>query len=196
MYRSNFSLDSTEIARRLGRFLGTDAAATARIVEAYRTALPDAAPSGILAAVTTDYIYRRNTTREADLQSAAAKAPVYAYVFDWRTPVRGGVLQSPHTLDVPFIFGTAPVAEALVGSGPELPRLTGIMVATWSAFAHSGDPSNPKVPAWARFEPNGRNTMLLSDNSRVASNPDGLRREALAALPIFEYSRPVNYPLP
>jgi para-nitrobenzyl esterase len=193
---ANFSLDSTEVSRRLNRFLGTDAAATARIIESYRTALPDATPSGILAAVTTDYIYRRNTTREADLQSAAAQAPTYAYVFDWRTPVRGGLLQSPHTLDVPFIFGTTTAAEALVGSGPELPTLTGTMVATWSAFAHSGHPASPRIPAWPRFEPKDRSTMLLSDHSKVAANPDGARREVLAELPIFEYDRPVNYPLP
>ncbi len=193
---ANFALDGAEVSRRLGRFLGTDAAATAAIADAYRTAMPDASPSGIMAAVTTDYIYRRNTTREADLQSSAPQAAVYAYVFDWRTPVRNGVLQSPHTLDVPFIFGTAPVAEALVGNGPDLAALTHTMVSTWSAFAHTGNPSNPTIPAWPRFEPDGRRTMLLSRESNVASNPDGPRRKALAGLPVFEYSRPVTYPQP
>jgi hypothetical protein len=36
--------------------------------------------------------------------------------------------------------------------------------------------------------------MLLSRESRVSSNPDGIRREALAEVPPFEYSMPVNYP--
>ena len=191
---ANFSLDQAEVARRLARFLRTDPAATAGIIAAYRSTMPSATPGEIMAAVTTDYIYRRNTTREAALQSAAAQAPVYTYVFDWRTPVRGGVLQSPHTSEVPFVFGTAPVAEALLGTGPDIAPLTQMMVATWSAFARTGNPANPHLPAWLRYEAANRSTMLLSRQSTVASDPGGERREALNALPPFEYSVPVNYP--
>ncbi len=192
---ANFSLDEVEVARRLARFLRTDPAATAGIIAAYRSTMPAATPGEIMAAVTTDYTYRRNTTREAALQSAAAQAPVYTYVFDWRTPVRGGVLQSPHTSEVPFVFGTAPVAEALLGTGPDIAPLTQMMVATWSAFAHTGNPANPHVPTWPRYEAANRSTMLLSRQSAVASDPGGERRAALSALPLFEYSMPVNYPL-
>jgi len=190
----NFSLDQAEVARRLARFLRSDPAATARIIDAYRTTMPSATPSEIMAAVTTDQTYRRNTTREAALQSAAAHAPVYTYVFDWRTPVRGGVLQSPHTSEVPFVFGTAPIAEALLGTGPDIAPLTQMMVATWSAFARTGSPTNPHVLNWPRYEAANRNTMLLSRESTVASNQGGERREALSAVPLFEYSMPVNYP--
>ena len=191
---ANFSLDGPEVERRLARFLRTGPAATAAIMDAYRTAMPAATPSQVMAAVTTDYTYRRNTTAEAALQSAAARAPVYAYVFDWRTPVRGGVLQSPHTSEVPFVFGTAPAAEALLGTGPDIAPLTQMMLAAWSAFAHTGNPANPHLPAWPRYEATQRSTMLLSRESTVASNPGGDRREALAGLPPFEYSMPVNYP--
>jgi para-nitrobenzyl esterase len=191
---ANFTLDSAEVSRRIGRFLRVDAAATARIVDAYRATMKDAKPSQILAAVTTDYTYRRNTTHEAALQAASAKAPVYTYVFDWRTPARGGVLESPHTLEVPFVFGTSAQAEPFVGTGPDLAPLTQMMVAAWSSFARTGNPSNPHMPDWPRYEATKRSTMLLSPESKVASNPDGERREALAAIPPFEYSVPVNYP--
>ena len=178
--------------RRLARFLRTSPAATAAIMDIYRTAMPGATPSQVMAAVTTDYTYRRNTTTEAALQSTTARAPAYAYVFDWRTSVRGGVLQSPHTVEVPFVFGTAPAAEALLGTGPDIAPLTQMMVAAWSAFAHTGNPANPHLPTWPRYEATQRNTMLLSRESTVASNPGGDRREALAGLPPFEYSMPVN----
>ncbi len=191
---ANFSLDAPEVERRIARFLRIDTAAAARIVDAYQTALPGGTPSQVMAAVTTDYTYRRNTTTEALLQSAAASAPVHAYVFDWRTPVRGGVLQSPHTSEVPFVFGTAPAAAALVGTGPDIEPLTRMMVATWSAFARTGDPANPDLPDWPRYEAAGRSTMLLSLESTVSGNPGGKRREALADLPPYEYSMPVNYP--
>lgn len=190
---ANFSLDTAEVARRIGRFLKTDESTTKRIVDAYRDALPDATPSTIMAAVTTDYTYRRGTTREASLQSSAASASVYTYVFDWRTPVRDGLLQSPHTLEVPFIFGTAPAAASLVSTGPHIAPLTKMMIATWPAFAHRGDPSNTLLPAWPRYSAERSETMLLSRESNVASNPDGERRKALDGLPLFEYSMPINY---
>ena len=190
----NFSLDTEAVTRRLARFLRTGADASARIIDAYRATMPAATPGSIMAAVTTDYTYRRNTTMEAALQSAGAAAPVYAYVFDWRTPVRDGLLQSPHTVEVPFVFGTAATAEALLGNGPDLAPLTQMMVATWSAFAHTGNPANPHLPAWPRYEATQRSTMLLSRESTVASNPGGERRDALRDLPPFEYSMPITYP--
>ncbi len=191
---ANFSLDDADVTRRLARFLRTDPAATARIMDAYRTAMPAATPSQIMAAMTTDYTYRRNTTAEAALQSATARAAAYTYVFGWHTPVRGGVLQSPHTSEVPFVFGTAPAAEALVGVGPDIAPLTQMMVAAWSAFAHTGNPSNPHLPAWPRYDAAQRSTMVLSRESTVQSNPEGARRDALAALPPFDYSMPITYP--
>lgn len=130
-----------------------------------------------MAAFTTDYTYCRGTTREARLQSSAASVPVYTYIFDWRTPIRDGLLQSPHTLEVPFSFGTAPVAASLVSTGSHLAPLTEMMVATWSAFAHREDPSD----------------TLLPRESNIIGDPDGERRNALDGLPLFEYSMPVDY---
>ncbi len=189
----NFSLDAAEVQRRLSRFLQTSPADTARIMDAYHAALPEPSPSDIMAAVATDYTYRRNTTREAFLH-AAQGGPAYAYVFDWRTPVRGGVLRTPHTNEVPFVFGTTAAAAALVGDGPDLAPLTATMIATWSAFARTGNPDNPGIPHWPRYDAAQRGTMLLSMTSTVASDPGGEARRALDALPVFEYSMPVNYP--
>ncbi len=186
----NFSLDAAEVTRRLSRFLQTDAAETARIMDAYGAAAPS--PSDVMAAVATDYSYRRNTTREAALYAARGGA-AYAYVFDWRTPVRGGVLRTPHTAEVPFVFGTAPAAAALVGDGPDIPRLTAAMIATWSAFARAGSPANAAIPDWPRYDPAGRATMMLGTDSHVTADPGGEARRALDRLPFFEYSMPVNY---
>ena len=190
---ANFALDAAEVPRRLARFLHTDGATVTGITDVYRAALPDPSPSDILAAIATDYTYRRNTTREAMLY-AAKGGTAYAYVFDWRTPVRSGLLHSPHTIEVPFVFGTAPAAAALVGDGPDIPKLTAMMIATWSAFARTGNPNNPAIPNWPRYDGTQRATMMLSTASNVASDPGGNARRALDALPFFEYSMPVNYP--
>jgi para-nitrobenzyl esterase len=192
--RKNFSLDAAEVARRVGRFLRIDASETNRVMEAYRTANPEFSPSELLAAIATDYTYRRNTTREAALQSSTAQAPVYAYVFDWKTPVWDGLLHTPHTSEVPFVFGTTPAAVGLVGDGPAIAPLTKMMIATWSAFARTGNPNNPALPHWPQYDGKDRSTMMLDLDSHVASNPGGEARASLDPVPVFEYTIPVNYP--
>jgi para-nitrobenzyl esterase len=189
----NFSLAAPEAQRRIERYLRLDAAAARALFDAYRASLPAASPSEVLAQISTDYMFRRNTFEIAARQAARANAPVYAYVFDWRTPVMGGVLHTPHTAEVPFVFGTAATAAGLVGTGEDIAPLTRQMMSTWAAFAHTGDPNNALLPHWPRYERERRATMLLDRKSRVASNPGGAEREALASLPFYEYSVPLNF---
>jgi para-nitrobenzyl esterase len=118
---------------------------------------------------------------------------VYAYVFDWKTPVLGGVLHTPHTLEVPFVFGTTEAAVGLVGSGPEIPRLVRDMMARWTSFAHSGVPAAPDGVKWVPYDAAERTTMVLDLESRLASNPGGAARQALDGVPYFEYSHPASY---
>ncbi len=192
----NFSLDLGQVRRRLTRFLGVGPAHTDRILEAYRGDRATASPSDLLAAVTTDQHYTRNTLKQAALQADTASAPTYAYRFDWRTPVRGGVLGTPHTAEVPFVHGTTEAAAGLIGREPDLEPMTRTVMATWVAFARTGDPNNPHLPSWPRYDSTGRSTMLLDLESSVAHDPGGAARSALDDVPPFEYSRPVSYPLP
>lgn len=194
--RRNFSLEIDEVRRRLERFMRSSRADIDRIIDAYRGADAGGSASDLLAAITTDFTYRRNTIRHAALQAATARAPVYAYVFDWKTPVWDGLLRSPHTVEVPFVFGTTRAASGLLGTGPEIEPLSRTMIATWSAFARTGDPSNAAIPHWPRYEAGSRATMMLDVASRVESNPGGATRAALDGLPYFEYSMPINFARP
>jgi para-nitrobenzyl esterase len=190
---ANFSLDAAEVEKRVARYLQVDAPNARRVMDGYQAADEGATPSDLLVAITTDYNYRRNTTRVAELQAMQAKAPVYAYVFDWKTPVLGGVLRSPHTVEVPFVFGTTEAAAALVGSGGQLPALVREVMACWTSFAHTGEPGAAGGVKWTPYEMDRRSTMMLSPESHMASDPGGEARHALVGLPYFEYSRPTSY---
>jgi para-nitrobenzyl esterase len=43
--------------------------------------------------------------------------------------------------------------------------------AAWVAFATNGDPNNENLPAWPRYNPQTRPTMLLDETSRVVDDP-------------------------
>jgi para-nitrobenzyl esterase len=121
------------------------------------------------------------------LQAAAGQAPVYAYLFTWRTPVMDGLLKSPHMGELPFIFGTTAAAVGRVGVSPDHVWLTRMMIATWSAFARTGNPANPTLPPWPRYDGNDRLTMQLDVASAVARDPGGEARNLLDRLPFHEY---------
>lgn len=188
----NFSLSSGDVTKRLSRFFTVDTAQTERIIEAYRAVYPEYTPSSLMIMVTSDYMFKRNTYRMAAFQAVSARVPVYAYLFERETPIEGGRLRSPHTSEVPFIFGTTTEAAAHVGTGSDIHPMTACMMATWAAFARHGDPSNPTLPAWKPYTDADRHTMILNVESRLAVDPGGEARAALAELPFFGYGHSID----
>jgi para-nitrobenzyl esterase len=184
---NNFALDDAAIRRRLTRFFGHDSAATDEIIARYRDAYPGLNASNILIMITSDFVFKRNTYRMAELQAAASGLPVFAYLFERETPVDGGVMRAAHTNEVPFIFGTTQEARFNVGAGPDIAPMTATMQATWAAFARSGDPNNPMVPEWKPYSGADRQMMVLNVESRLALDPGGVARAALDGLPYFGY---------
>lgn len=183
----NFDLSEAVVKARLARIFKIEGSAAAAIYEAYRTTLPgSASATDVLTAVGTDYVFRRNTTRVALLQSA--QAPVYDYVFDWQTPVMKGVLRSPHTVEVPFVFGSTEAAAGLIGRGPDIAPLCRNVMGAWSAFARTGNPNGAGLPNWPRYEAGQRATMMLSSNSHVENDPGGAARKSIASISAYEYS--------
>jgi para-nitrobenzyl esterase len=177
---------------RLKDFWHIDDGAAAYIFDAYRSVQPTAAPNDLLIDITTDFVYRRNATVGEDLKSKQ-QAPVYAYVFNWKTPVLGGRLRSPHTIEVPFAFGTTDAAAALVGSGPDVATMTRATMGAWVAFARTGNPNNPALPAWPRYTAARRPTMMLELESHVIDNPGGDLRKIFDPFPLYDFGMPRNF---
>lgn len=182
----NFTLTLAQVERRLTAFFETDPATVRAILDAYLRAYPDATPSRLLALISGDFIFKRTTYRMAALQSA--QAPVYAYSFDWEPPIEGGRMGAPHTVEVPFIFGTTAAAAGCVGTGPDLAPLTAMMGEAWASFARLGKPASAHLPAWERYDTEGQRMMVLNRQSRMASDPGGEARAALDVLPQFTYA--------
>jgi para-nitrobenzyl esterase len=188
----SFSLPYADVTKRLSCFFTIDHRQTEQIIEAYRAVYPDDTPSSLMIMITSDYMFKRNTYRMAALQAALGSAPVYAYLFDRETPIEGGRMRSPHTTEIPFIFGTTTEAAACIGTSSDIQPITTCMMATWAAFARHGDPNNPTLPEWQPYTEVDRYTMILNVESRLAADPGGEARAALEGLPYFGYSHSID----
>jgi len=134
-------------------------------------------------AVMTDHSFAVPAARL--LQAQAAHAPVYAYRFDWCSPLLGGVLGACHALELGFVFGTynEKMAGALFGSGRDADALSAAMMQSWIQFARSGDPSSDLTGTWPRYDARSRATMMLGDGAPyVAHAPDDERHAAWDAI--------------
>jgi para-nitrobenzyl esterase len=100
----------------------------------------------------------------------------------------GGLLHTPHTSEVPFVFGNLKEAAGLLGTGPELPQLSRDVMGAWVAFARNGDPDHAHLPHWPRYDATGQQTMILDVTSQVESDPGSPTREMLRGVPLYEYN--------
>lgn len=175
---ANFCLSLPQAQERLGRFMGLSADAAAGLMQDYATRRVDATASDLMIAVMSDHMYRRNDVLAAERKAAQAGAPVWMYLFTWKSPAVGGMLKTPHTLCIPFVFGTIDAAKDMLGSGPEQEALCGRVMGAWLAFARSGNPQHPGLPAWTPFDAAGRHTMVFDNLCTLAGDP--LREDRLS----------------
>ncbi|MFV0299310.1 MAG: carboxylesterase/lipase family protein, partial [Paracoccus sp. (in: a-proteobacteria)] len=109
----NFELTEDQMRARMRQVFGIDDAKIDAIMAAYRADAPDMTPSDILIAVASDVQFRLPLTNAAVTRSGTeGQAPVWLYDFAWTIPQDGGVLGSPHAVDIPFAFGTVDAAGA------------------------------------------------------------------------------------
>jgi para-nitrobenzyl esterase len=149
-----------------------------KLIEVYRKANPSASPSDLFFLIASDYRYGAPTMKIAERRAALRKGPVYLYYFAWETPVLGGRLKSPHTIEIPFAFDNVKAAERLTGGGPEAMALADRVSDTWIKFARTGDPNNSKIPKWAPFNAQDRATMVFNTQSKVVNDP--IREQRIA----------------
>jgi para-nitrobenzyl esterase len=170
-----FKLDEDGLRTRIKDLLG---AQSQPMIDLYRKLNAGAAPSDIFFLIASDYRYGAPTMKIAERRAALGKGKVYLYYFTWETPVQGGRLKSPHTMEIPFAFDNVKISERLTGGGPEAMALADKLSDAWIAFARTGNPNTPKLPHWPEFTAKDRATMVINNASKVVNDP--LREQRLA----------------
>ena len=176
-------LDNDELREDIKRTMHiTEGAAADRIIAIYKKNRPKASNLDIFLIAGSDASnFRTGTDTEADRKTALEKAPVYKYYFQWYSPVRGGMLRSMHTMDIPFVFENVDIARTEVGDGKDRYALADRMSTAWVNFARSGNPNHKGLPQWPAFNVTQRPTLILNNECRVVNNPWQEEKDAIRA---------------
>ena len=169
-----FSLSEDGLRGRIRDLVGENAG---RVIDVYRKANPGAAPSDLYFLIASDNRYSAPVMKIAERRAALGKGSVYLYYFCWETPIEGGRLKSPHTIEIPFAFDNVKTSRMTAGS-PDAPALADKVSDAWIAFARNGDPNTPKLPRWPAFNPKDRSTMVFNNESKVQNDP--IREQRIA----------------
>jgi para-nitrobenzyl esterase len=169
-----FSLSDDGLRQRVQALLG---ASSSRIIDVYRKRNPGASPSDLYFLIASDHRYSAPVMKIAERRAALGRGPVYLYYFRWETPIDGGRLKSPHTIEIPFVFDNIKTSR-LTSTSPVAQALADKVSDAWIAFARKGDPNTPKLPRWPAFNASDRPTMVFDNQSRVENDP--IRDERLA----------------
>ena len=161
-YQREMTLDQAKDAVRATFGDETDAFAAA-LAKAWPNYVPQDLPS-------IDLMFRAKTLITIDNASASRKAPLYNYMFTWKSPLNG---VSAHGAELNFCFNTLHLA------GRDLPNpsesdllLADRMAQSWANFAHTGDPNVDGLPQWHPYSEQNGECFIFSPEPEVRHNFD------------------------
>jgi para-nitrobenzyl esterase len=172
---SVFSIDEPGLQARVLEM--QDPPGAAKLIETYKKAHPRATPSEIFLLIASDRLARRDAIRLSERKVAQGKAPVYMYLFTWKSPAQNGRLRAPHTVEIPFVFDNTDIPTVMTKS-PTAKALAEKTSNAWIAFARSGDPNHAGLPKWPAYSTSERATMLFDTVCRVENDPGSVERRA------------------
>ncbi len=170
------------------------------VIAIYESNRPGAEPGVITHAAGTDIFFRLPAIRFLEAQLTHQPDNTFFYRFDWLPPFPASPeidFGSPHGAELAFMFGSQGWPEAY---GTErVPRpLTDQLMDAWLAFAKTGDPNHPNMPAWPSYDVSDRFTMVFDGtdtaaSSEVLSDPAGDERAFWDGVP-FDGVVPTSKP--
>ena len=167
-----YHLNTEQMEERVVQTFGQDAAT--KILEIYRRDYPDHDPSGLWFTIFSDFAMGALTSEIMDVRSAPGAAPVYAYRFNWQTPIFDGKLYSPHGIEIPFVFDNVQTEAGIVMVGDARGKddLAKAASSAWVKFAKTGKPSAEGLPEWPVFTSAGRESMYFDTEIKVGPYMD------------------------
>jgi para-nitrobenzyl esterase len=140
----------------------------------FRRTRASGANAALLGDLMSDAMFRVGSLRMAEWRADQGR-PAYVYQFDWQSPAG---FESCHCLEIPFVFNNFESwtgSPMLAGADPaQTAGLADAMHGAWIAFARSGRPDHPRLPAWPPYNRDDRMTMRFDSTIGPVNDLAGL----------------------
>ncbi|SEN84384.1 para-nitrobenzyl esterase [Sphingomonas gellani] len=149
-----------------------------KLIPALRATYPGYSPGELAVAMNGNKLFWVDSVVLAE-RKVRQGAPVWMYRMDRELPTMGGRLKAGHATELSYVFGTYDNIRDFVGSGDAPARMSRQMRTAWIAFATTGNPQSPAIPAWPPYDLVKRQTMIFNLESRVESDPHAQLRQLM-----------------
>jgi para-nitrobenzyl esterase len=170
LIRSSYGQKDLTLEQAKQRLVGAYGDKTDEYIRLFGKTYPNYSPQDLLS---IDTVFRPNTIVTADVAATEKSAPVYSYLFGWKTPVNDGSRGSFHGLELAFVFNNIDLSENSTGHGQEAYDLADKMSSAWLNFAKTGNPNVKDVlPEWEPYLPGNGTTMYFNNTCEIKYNHD------------------------
>lgn len=175
--------DDVALRTQVKRSLRVDDVEADRLIALYRKNRPKDSRGDLALIMAADNsALRLSSYAIAERKAAQGKAPVYMYMFKWRSPVNNGKLRSMHCMELPFVFDHVDNTPFMNGAGKDRYALAEAMSEAWVSFARTGNPNHKGLPEWPAFDNTRRATMIFDTECKAVNDPYGEERLAMEAV--------------
>ena len=101
----------------------------------------------MFAEIYSDTLFRMQLTQLAVRQNKQNRP---AYVYEFAQPLKPPGRGTPHTAEIPYVFGNNahPFFAAKLGDGPAENAIARLTMEIWTTFARTGKPETKATGAW------------------------------------------------
>ena len=157
------------MTRLIQEAFGSDAQA---IIDAYQSEYPNANPFSLYATIAASSV-RHGSFEQARRKAALGAAPVYTYIYSWRTPTLDNRPGPFHAAELAFVFDNAEICDHYSTRAPEAFALSKQMSTAWVNFARTGNPNHQGLPHWPNYTAEKQATMDFNTRCEVRYDPEG-----------------------
>lgn len=164
-----FNLDEAGLRQRVVALVGEKNAG--RMIETYKMVHKGESPSEIFFLLASDQWIRMPSICLAERKFRQGIAPVYMWLFAWKTQALGGKMRAPHTMDMPFVFDNTDIPKTITRGTPEEKELAAKTSEAWIQFARTGNPNHKGLPNWPAYTIKDRATMIFDRTCNLVNDP-------------------------
>jgi len=162
-----FNLDEAGLRQKTIALVGEKNATQA--IELYKKLNPGQSPMELHLLMATQRGLGPITLAERKFEQG--KAPVYMYLFGWRSPALHGKMGAPHTVEIPFVWDNTDIPKVMTTGSPAEKALAAKTSEAWIQFAKTGNPSHKGLPTWPAYTTKDRATMVFDNTCKVVNDP-------------------------